>query len=60
MIDRARKIKVKVVVTLDDKDTYCSEQEDRFDDQMVGSDLAEATIKVASEVVSDVVKELVK
>ena len=55
----ASKVKVKVVVTLDSADQFLHENEERFDSNMNGHDLAEAIIKVASTTVSDVVREIV-
>lgn len=56
----ASKIKVKICVTLDGMDTFLSEEEIRFDADMRGNDLSEATIQVISEVSSDVVKRVVE
>jgi len=56
----ASKIKVKISVTLDNDVENSSEGEFSFDDDMRGSDLAEAIIHVVSQVTSDVVKESVR
>lgn len=56
----AKKVKVKVIVTLDSADSYHHETEESFDGEMGGNDLAEAVIKVASTTISDVVREIVE
>lgn len=56
----ASKIKVKVIVTLDNEVENSSEGELNFDGDMRGPDLAEAIIHVVSQVTSDVVKESIR
>ncbi len=56
----ANKIKVKMVVVLDDSKEFSSEEEAKFDGDMSGSDLAEAVIYVVSQIASDLVKESIR